>query len=78
LSRELTPICAKGFVIRIYLILLNDKIIFDVMGLKFRPVLLTKKKCVYFGQEASRAVLHFISFDDRRLAAVRQASKDPN
>jgi hypothetical protein len=36
LSRELAPICAKSFIIRLYLILLNDKIFFDVMGLKFR------------------------------------------
>jgi hypothetical protein len=36
LSRELTSICQKKFIKRFYLILLNDKILFDVMGLKFR------------------------------------------
>jgi hypothetical protein len=36
LSRELTPICQKKFIKKFYLILLNDKILFDVMGLKFR------------------------------------------
>jgi hypothetical protein len=32
LSRELAPICAKSFINRFYLILLNSKILFDVMG----------------------------------------------
>jgi hypothetical protein len=36
LSRELAPSCAKSFINRFYLILLNSKILFDVMGLKFR------------------------------------------
>jgi hypothetical protein len=36
LSRELAPSCVKSFINRFYLILLNSKILFDVMGLKFR------------------------------------------
>jgi hypothetical protein len=35
LSRELAPICAKSFIIRFYLILLNNKILFDVTDLNF-------------------------------------------
>jgi hypothetical protein len=36
LSRELAPICAKNFINRFYLILLNSKILIDVTGLNFR------------------------------------------
>jgi hypothetical protein len=36
LSRELAPSCAKCFINKLYLILLNSKILFDVIGLKFR------------------------------------------
>jgi hypothetical protein len=36
LSRELSLICAKSFINRFYLNLLNSKILFNVTGLNFR------------------------------------------